>query len=79
MPVRIYPRRMPAAADAEPHSPGAAAPAGAGRGGPPGTAERGPGQREREGPLLIGRLRKDDGRALILYSHAPSEAQDPPA
>lgn len=31
---------------------------------------------EREGPLVISRLRKDDGRALILYSHASSEAQD---
>lgn len=31
---------------------------------------------EREGPLVISRLRKADGRALILYSHAPGETQD---
>lgn len=30
---------------------------------------------ERTGPVAIERLRKDDGRALILYSHV----EEPPA
>jgi hypothetical protein len=30
-----------------------------------------PGETERLGPLALRRMRKDDGRALILYSREP--------
>jgi hypothetical protein len=47
----------------EPPEPGL----GAAEGGPAGAA---PGGEERYGPLRVRRTRKDDGRALILYSDA---------
>jgi hypothetical protein len=46
---------------------------------PPGPADRPPvpGDPEHFGPLLLQRLVKADGRALILFSRADGPASDP--
>lgn len=51
----------------------APAPAGAapGTGGQP----REPGPQERFGPLTLTRMRKDDGRALLVFSRNPDAAR----
>src|SRR5260370_7636481 len=46
---------------------------------PASAAESGAGEVERYGPLELRRLRKDDGRRLIVYSRVhPSPARHPP-
>jgi hypothetical protein len=63
----LYPRAMASGSTTppaeEPPEPGSRDPDG----GRPGAA---PGEEERYGPLRVRRTRKDDGRALILYSDA---------
>lgn len=47
-----------------------------------GSADQPPDERpaeERYGPLAIGRMSKDDGRSLILYSHDEDGGESAPA
>ena len=73
----LYPRKMPSG-PAQPPSPERPQSGGDGDrtsaalGGRDGTELR---SEERCGPLTITRVRKDDGRSLILYGHAESQAE----
>jgi hypothetical protein len=73
----LYPRKMPSA-PAHPPSPERPQSAREDERSSAAPSEQGRAEREREersGPLTITRVRKDDGRSLILYGHDETQAE----
>jgi hypothetical protein len=72
--IWVYPRGMARKPVAPPQS-GGAEPGRPKIGEPPARGDRG-GTGERFGPLVLARVGKDDGRALIIYSHEELEERE---